>query len=183
MKTKLIIVALLSTASLAHATLIDLTPGGFSLLNLPPVVVQWEQYIQQQGIFVIAHADVSGNTVTWFPGLLGPPNFNVDPMTENAGLTWNLTNISGGQFLYLIVANSNPNIELANLYQVSTDEIINGNGFVTIDGATTIAALNFFGRVNLPDEANTGALFALALAALLLWKPLSIGIIQTRRRT
>jgi hypothetical protein len=127
MKTIRIIVVsgALLASSVAHATLIDLTPGGFSLLNLPPVVIQWEQTIGQEGIFVIAHADITGNTVAWYPGLLGEPNFSVDPMVENANLTWNLTNISGGSFLYLIVGNSNPNIERANLYQVSLDEIIN----------------------------------------------------------
>src|SRR6266403_809139 len=164
MKTKLAAL-LIATASVAHANLIDLTPGGFSLLNLPPVVVQWEQYIQQHGIFPIAHADITGNTVTWVPGLLGPPNFNVDPMTQNAGVTWNLTNVSGGQFLYVFVGNSNPNIELAHLYQVSADEIINGSGTVTIDGATTIAALNFFGRIDVPDSGSTALLSALGLAA------------------
>jgi len=156
MKTIRIIVVsgALLASSVAHATLIDLTPGGFSLLNLPPVVIQWEQTIGQEGIFVIAHADI-----------LGEPNFSVDPMVENANLTWNLTNISGGSFLYLIVGNSNPNIERANLYQVSLDEITNGSGVVTIDGLTTIAGLDFFGRVDLPDEANTGALLLLAVSA------------------
>ncbi len=171
MKTVRIIVvigALLFVSATAHATLIDLTPGGFSLLNLPPVVIQWEQTIQQQGIFVIAHADITGNTVAWYPGLLGEPNFSVDPMVENASVMWNLTNVSGGSFLYLIVGNSNPSVERANLYQVSLDEIINGHGFVTIDGQTTIAAMNFFGRVNVPDEANTGTLLLLAVIAVLL---------------
>jgi len=156
--------------SSVHADLIDLTPGGFSLLNVPPVVIQWEQTIQQQGIFVIAHADISGNTATWVPFLpLGGSNFTVDPMVENANLTWNLTNPHGSSFLYLIVGNSNLNIERANLYQVSSDEIINGSGTVTIDGVTTITALNFFGRTPpVPDEANTGALLLLAVIAVLL---------------
>jgi hypothetical protein len=88
-------------------------------------------------------------------------------MVQNANLSWNLTNVSGASFLYVIVGNTNPS-ELANLYQVSLDEIINGNGTVTINGLTTITELNFFGITPVPDEANTGALLLLAVSAALL---------------
>jgi hypothetical protein len=139
-------------------------------LNPPPAVIQWEQILFHQQIRVIAHADISGNTVTWNNSILDGSNFGVDPANQNAGLTWNLSNVEGSMFLYLIVGNPNidPNLERANLYQVSLDSIINGNAFVTLDGLTRIDELNFFGRVNLPDEANTGALLLFAVSAVLL---------------
>ena len=72
---KTIIVVLLASASLGRATQIDLTPGGFSPLNPPPVFVEWEQTYHQ----IIAHVDISGNTVTWHPSFpLGGDNFVVD---------------------------------------------------------------------------------------------------------
>lgn len=168
MKTIRIIVvigALLATSA-THANLIDLTPGGFSTLNPPPVVVQWEQTIFLQHIFVIAHADIVGNNVSWHPLFpLGGSNFSVDPQGANASVTWSLTNISGSSLFYIVTGGGTGT---NNLYQVSSEDIINGFGITTLDGSTTLSGINFFGITPMPDETNTGALLFFAVVALLL---------------
>ena len=165
MKTKLIIVVLLASTSLGRATQIDLTPGGFSPLNPPSVFVEWEQTYHQ----IIAHADISGNTVTWHPSFpLGGDNFVVDPQGANANISWNLANVHGGSFLYLVTGGLKDGSAWVDLYQVSLDRIINGSGLVTIDGSTTISAMNVFGNVPVPETVNTGALLFFTVLGLLL---------------
>jgi len=161
---KTIIVVLLASASLGRATQIDLTPGGFSPLNPPPVFVEWEQTYHQ----IIAHADISGNTVTWHPSFpLGGDNFVVDPQEANANISWNLANVHGGSFLCLVTGGLKDGSAWVNLYQVSLDQI-NGSGLVTIDGSTTISAINFFGHMPVPETVNTGALLFFVVLGLLL---------------
>jgi hypothetical protein len=164
MKTKLIIVVLLASTSLGRATQIDLTPGGFSPLNPPSIFVGWEQTYHQ----IIAHADISGNIVTWHPSFpLGTDNFVVHPQGANANISWDLANIEGGSFLYLVTGGLKNGSAWVNLYQVSLDQI-NGSGLVTIDGSTTISAMNFFGHVPVPvpETVNTSALLFFAVLGL-----------------
>jgi len=164
MKTKLIIVVLLASTSLGRATQIDLTPGGFSPLNPPSVFVEWEQTYHQ----IIAHADIIGNIVTWHPSFpLGGDNFVVDAQGASANISWNLANVHGGSFLYLVTGGLKDGSAWVNLYQVSLDQI-NGSGLATIDGSTTISAMNFFGHVPVPETVNTGALLFFVVLGLLL---------------
>jgi hypothetical protein len=79
-----------------------------------------------------------------------------------------LANVHGGSFLYLVTGGLKDGSAWVDLYQVSLDRIINGSGLVTIDGSTTISAMNVFGNVPVPETVNTGALLFFTVLGLLL---------------
>jgi len=171
MKTKLLTMIFASFLFLGttHADLIDLTPGGFSFANEPPAFVAFlQEWIHGQTV-LIAGANIDGNTVTWSPfTMFGPPNFSIDLQQPNANVSWNLTDTAGYFTRYIWVDGSGDSNQITdNLYAVTGDFRFDGEGLVTIDGINPITSIAFFGN-NVPDEANTGALFVLAIGALLL---------------
>jgi hypothetical protein len=106
MKTKLLLIALL--ASSAHASLIDLTPGGFSKGNPPPIWV-WLVGTQNQ----IAGANIIDNQVTWSPfEPLGPKQFSIIPFGTKAVITWDTIG-TDYSFQYLLLEGNNGH---ANIY-------------------------------------------------------------------
>ena len=167
MKTKLAILALCVSALTVQADLIDLTPGGFSWNNQPAVFTNWLYNIQSVSSFLIAGANVSGNTATWSPFcLFGPPNFGATVQQPNANVEWHLAN-TGGYFLQYVFVGGVGEIN-DNLYVVRNGTKFDGSDFVTIDGSHSINEIVFYGTNIVPDEANAGALFVLAIGALLL---------------
>jgi hypothetical protein len=73
------LIALLS-ASIAHANLIDLTPGGFNLVEpWPDPVAQFFEQIAC-GTEFLAGANINGNQVYWSPfTIFGDDHFDIDP--------------------------------------------------------------------------------------------------------
>jgi hypothetical protein len=168
MKTKLAILTLLATSTLAHATLIDLTPGGFSINNPPPIVqdflVQWVH----QETTIIAGANINGTQVTWSPfTTFGPGNFSIlmsDPTSALVG--WNLTNTNGYYQQYVLFEGT---AGQDNLYRVGgASRFLDSNEFVTIDGQTAFIAIIFFGSDHVPDALDSLVAFAIAVVGLLL---------------
>jgi hypothetical protein len=171
MKTKLTILLIALTSS-AHANLIDLTPGGFSLLNIPPNIVPQFIYMSTHQL---AGANINGNTVTWSPfEPFGPAQFTITPLGTDAIVSWNLANTGGFMFQYLFLGSNNYQ---ANLYRVPFPELINGTAYVTIDGLSNIDEIIFSGTNILPERLNCFVAFAIAVVGLLLTYKLQ------RRRT
>jgi hypothetical protein len=164
MKTKIITLLLALTATV-RANLIDLTPGGYDPLNPPPVVVLWQQQINQT-IFGIAYAQIN-NVGYWYPGYLQPPFVSINVMGQpTATLAWNLT---GGPFSVAWIGLNGPS-GLSNLYHVtSPEQIVELSALVTIDEETPITTLALFGPVPIPRTTDTGTtlgIFALGLITL-----------------
>jgi hypothetical protein len=159
MKTKLIALALFCFAPIAHATLIDLTPGGFSELNTPPNVA----FVF--GLPFLAGANINGNTVNWSPFVpFGPNEFSITPLGANAIISWDLSLTNGQLFQYLLLEAANLQ---ANIYHVSPPEMIDGTGFVTIDDFSTIQAIIFIGtNAIIPETGATIFTFVLALSLI-----------------
>ena len=171
MKTKLAILVLILSAATSQANLIDLTPGGFAWNNLPPVFEQFLQRWNHGDTLIIAGANINGTTVNWSPfTLFGPPNFGINPQQPNANVTWNLTDTSGYFMQYIWVTGSGGSSQITdNLYGVTGNPFrFEGDGLVTINGLNPITSIVFLGTNVVPDKANTGALFVLAIGALLL---------------
>ena len=170
MKTKITAI-LIATASLAHANLIDLTPGGFSFSNEPPAYVEFVQLVLRQGTILIAGANISGNQVDWSPyTLFGPANFGISPNGASANTTWNLTDTEGYFMQYILVDGiGTPDQITEHLYGVTGGTFkFDGEALVIIDGQLAISSISFFGSNLVPDGGWTLALFAIALSILLM---------------
>jgi hypothetical protein len=160
MKTK-IITLLIATASVAHANLIDLTPGGFDPNNPPQVYIDWVNNNYNQNAFGIAYENLNG----WVPGFLQPPLFTSTSLGDStATLSWNLIG-TPYSFGWLFVGGPNG---LVNMYQVSLDQMLNGNAIITINGEFSISQLGIYGPVAIPtpDNGSTFLLLGFGLAAL-----------------
>jgi hypothetical protein len=137
MKAKLVMLTLLATSTLAHATLIDLTPGGFSVNNPPPAYLQFLKQWLKPATFLIPGANINGSQVDWSPFcLFGPANFSIDSHGTNALVGWNLADTNGYIMQYVLVEGQGG---FDNLYGITGQSFrFNGMGFVTIDGQNTI---------------------------------------------
>jgi|SRR4030095_8177122 hypothetical protein len=172
MKTIRIIIvsgALLSS-SVANATLIDLTPGGFAWNNRPPVFDKFLRDWNHKVTNLIAGANIDGTTVNWSPfTLYGPANFSIVPQGPNANVSWNLTNTDGYFMQHIWVTGMGDDSQITNhFYRVGGLTRFEGDGSVIIDGINIITSVAFFGTNAVPETVNTGALLFLAVAGLLL---------------
>jgi hypothetical protein len=171
MKLKLALVSIfLGCVSSIHATLIDLTPGGFAWNNLPPV---FERFLRDwnRTTILIAGTNISGNTVNWSPfTLFGPDNFSIEAQGPNANVGWNLTDTGGYFMQYIWVTGTVDSSQITDhLYRVSGQFFrFDGSGLVTIDGQLPISSILFFGTNIIPDTGTTLLLFAFALAFVVL---------------
>jgi len=170
MKLKLILISiLLSCASSVHATLIDLTPGGFSLANgAPPPPPAYFKLLRDWNLGVtnlIAGANIIDNTVIWSPfTLFGQDNFAIDPHGPIANVSWNMAN-TGDYFMQYVWLTGTDGRE--HIYRVGGLSRFVGDGTVIIDGFDTITSIVFMGHITtVPDGGTTLLLFALALAIL-----------------
>jgi hypothetical protein len=172
MKTKLIISAL-ALASSAHATLIDLTPGGFNINQpWPQPVLQFFNHVGRNGVQYLAGANIDGGRVVWSPfTIFGSDNLGIvlqDP--ANAQVSWNLTN-TGGYFLQYVLLEGVNGID--NLYGLRERGFqFEGGGPVTIDGVTAIQvtaiqSITFAGTNIVADSGASLLLFACAAAVLI----------------
>jgi hypothetical protein len=161
MKTKLIIIGLLATANSSHATLIDLTPGGFPIGNAPPI---YNELLTQHS--QIAGANINGSSVIWSPfEPFGRNEFSITSLGTGALLSWDLSLTDGFKFQYLLLEGIGG---IDNIYRVPGVEYVNGTGYAEIDGLTQIQAIIFYGTNVMPETVNTGWLLFFAVVGLLL---------------
>jgi hypothetical protein len=161
-KTKLIIIiGLLATANSSHATLIDLTPGGFHEGDLSPVFVNLILHNSQ-----IAGANIDGNSVHWSQfEPFGSNEFSIIPLGPNALISWDLSLTDGYMFQYLLLEGVN---DQANIYRVPGAQFIDGTAYVTVDNFSMIQAIIFYGTNVVAETVNTGWLLFFAVVGLLL---------------
>jgi hypothetical protein len=169
MKTKIIIL-LLAFASSAEASLIDLTPGGFSPFDPPKAYLDWQQHHFGRDSFGIAFNHINNPGDGWNTQFLGSPFFNVTPLgVTTATLSWDLT---GTRFIFNYLFVGGPDGWI-NMYRVPLDEQKIGESVVTINDLYAISGIGIYGfpRLHTPDTGTTLLLFALALAVgLVLYK-------------
>jgi len=162
MKIKALILLLALTCN-AKASLIDLTPGGFSNLNPPPAVIDWEQPPYGHDSFKMAFEDIRNGGS---PLYLGPPLFNTTPLGgTTATFSWDLTG-TPYFFNYLFVGTGPDAWE--NMYQVSPDQQKVGEAVITINDLYAINGIGIYGfpavATPTPDAGST--LMMLAFSAI-----------------
>jgi hypothetical protein len=182
MKTKIaLIIVTLACVLNARATLIDLTPGGFSSLDQPRVFFRFmEDWGRRQFLFFdearVIPANLPGGTVDFdgwvsmFGILDGGTNFHtnlfdIDP-TQVAQVSWDFTDLPGYSMSRILVfgldANGNP---WEHLYAVPNRLFgVSDIAQVTLREGVDIGSIAFFGRtpfLPVPDTGSTLLLFAL----------------------
>ncbi len=185
MKTiRIIVVTGALLVSVAHANLIDLTPGGFNPANgLPPAFHR----LQTQILFdtaALGYFQTPGGTqyyngwVSQYGALNSGTYFFTNLFdlgdTASAAIWWNFNGAPNGYWSSTIdvfgrTANGTP---WENIYGVPRGErfLSPSDQIVTLDGITTIMAISFYGLnpATVPEKANTGALLLLAVSVILL---------------
>jgi len=167
-KTALVIAAIVLSATLARANLIDLTPGGFDLTKPFPTVVQ--QFFGQYGVRPgtmqnLAGANIVNGQPVWSPFTpFGPPNFGLtlNPSGTGANVGWNLFG-TGFRGLFVFVESSRL---IANLYAIPGRFQFNGDGFVEIDGTIPILGVTFAGKSAVPDGGSTLMMLGIAVGTV-----------------
>lgn len=166
MKTKLILGALILSTSIAHATLIDLTPGGFNLSDpWPTPVIQFFGYYGQS-LENLAGANINGNQVDWSPFTpFGEDHFDINLNQPFANVGWDLTG-TGARLRYVFAESDQL---IAHLYAVRGFEMFSGSGEVTIDGEIPLIAITFAGSFgSVPDSGYTIILMVIGLSVILM---------------
>ena len=164
MKTKLTIL-LCALAGTVHATLIDLTPGGFDFHQPLPTVVS--NFFGQYGLNMqnIAGFNIVNGQPAWSPfTVFGSDHFSLstNALGTGADVDWDLSGT--GFHLRFVLAESSDLI--SHLYAVPGKEQITGDGFITIDGNIPLIGGVFAGSNETPDTGSTLALMGVALVTL-----------------
>jgi hypothetical protein len=156
MRTKLTIIAALALAQIAHASLIELTPGGYTG-SKPPIVQEWFQNHYNKDAFAIG-----GNSLEF--GIWGMGQYvTVTGLgTPTLTLSWDLTGTGYFVFDYIFVRDY-PGLH-ASLYAVKWDPRMVREGTVVIDGVLPITAIDFFG-LPFGEVADSGASLSLFVGA------------------
>ena len=169
-KTAVVIAAIVLSATLAHANLIDLTPGGFDLTQtFPTVVANFFAQYRPNRMQNIAGTNIINGQVIWSPfTVFGGDRFDItlNPTATGADVDWNLTGT--GYDLQFVIAESSALI--AHLYAVRGMEEYVGDGFVEIDGAIPFVGITFAGRNTIPDTGSTLAMLSIAIGILGLYR-------------
>jgi hypothetical protein len=176
MKTKLALLLTLVCLSQARATLIDLTPGGFSSYNQPEQFTQFLSLWNQRVFTFFDEARVLSPYHGWVSqygdldgGISFQTNlFALDP-TQVAEVSWDFTDLAGYSMSRLLIfgvdANGDP---WEHLYAVPRKFNISDIGNVTLHEGVNIGSISFFGRTPtspVPDTGSTLGLFGLGLGA------------------
>ena len=175
MKTKHCIITLLAIAMspLAHANLVDLTPGGTPIDYGPP------SHVAQYGFYdsaAFGYFDNGPNSKIFLKGwvssfgiLNGGTYFFTDLFLQSSNPTssnvwWNFTG-TNYWILYIDVSGNG----LSNLYQVTHGDGQISSDTITINGITEITQIAFYGRnpaLPIPDTGSALSLFGLSILAL-----------------
>jgi hypothetical protein len=174
MKTKLAVILALACLSSARATLIDLTPGGFST-EMPKPYFAFISQINRGLTFFdsmkstpynIFGVDYPAGWISQFGILDGGVYFfaHIDesgPVPQTT-ISWDMTN--SGYYLSFVTVEGNG---WGHLYRVPRAKLI-GEGSVTLNGIVPINQIAFYGRGIhwVPDTGSTLGLFALGVGAL-----------------
>jgi hypothetical protein len=157
MKLKLTLISiLLGCVSSVHATIINLTPGGFNWNNPPQVVTDW-------------YTNVRPSVWLWYPAedFFTVTGFGTPTLT----LSWNFAHPATFQWLFI-----NSNDGPSNFYEIRGGQQSHfGEGTFTIDGITPIDAtgelipLVPFGHppFETPDAGTTLMLFLIGIVGLM----------------
>ena len=169
-KTAVVIATIVLSTTLAHANLIDLTPGGFDLRQpFPTVVANFFARYRPGGMENIAGTNIINGQVIWSPfTVFGGDRFDItlNPTATGADVDWDLTGT--GYHLQFVIAESSALI--AHLYAVRGMEEYVGDGFVEIDGAIPFVGITFAGRNTIPDTGSTLAMLSIAIGILGLYR-------------
>jgi hypothetical protein len=141
---------LIATTSVAHANLIDLTPGGFPADNPPPVYVDWLLHTWQHTAFAL------------------PTNlYSVTGIgTPDGTISWDLTGTGYTAHWLFVIDGNNPSD--VNMYRISSDSILIGGGPITVNGLDNILGAFVYGTLpgQVPDNGSTLVSFLLALGLI-----------------
>jgi len=157
MKLKITLISiLLGCVSSVHATIINLTPGGFNWNNPPQVVTDW-------------YANVRPGVYLWFPA---EDFFTIAGLgTPEITLSWNFASPATFRWLF-INSNNGP----SNFYEIRGIQSHFGEATFTIDGITPIddpidglIPLVPFGNPPFvtPDMGTTLILFLIGIVGLI----------------
>jgi len=164
-KITAVIAAVLLSASLTRANLIDLTPGGFDLTQPFPIAVQQFFARYGEGMQNLAAASVVNGQVQWSPFTpFGDDHFDLalNPGGTSANVGWDLTG-TGFHELFVFVESL---ALIGNLYAVPGMEQFTGDGFAEINGTIPLLAVTFTGSNRTPDTGSTLALMGIATVAV-----------------
>jgi hypothetical protein len=172
MKTTLAAI-LIATASVAHATLIDLTPGGFNVDHAPPAFDQFLQQWTQRQFEFFDEATPNG-WVSLYGILNGGTYFNTDLIGhpgQSAGVSWDFSTLPGWSMSRMLVAGRAADGTLwENIYAIPHNfREIDALETIWLHDGVDIDSVAFFGRwpgSPVPDNGFALLLFALALPGL-----------------
>jgi hypothetical protein len=173
MKTKYILTLLIATASVAHANLIDLTPGGFNVDNAPPAFYEFLHQWNQHHFEFFDNATPDGWTSLY--GILnGGTYFNTDLIGhpgQSANVSWDFSTLPGWSMSRILVdGRAADGTAWENIYAVPHSfREFDALETVWLHDGVDISSISFFGRwpgSPVPDSGSTLLLSALGLAAL-----------------
>jgi hypothetical protein len=173
MKTKYILTLLIATASIAHANLIDLTPGGFDVNNAPPAFFEFiSEEVQHQ--FDFFDSATPNGWVSLYGILNGGTYFNTDLIGnpgQSTSVSWDFSTLPGWSMSRLLLeGRAQDGTAWDNLYAVPNSfRNFDALETVLIHDGVDISSISFFGRwpgSPVPDNGSTLLLSALGLAGL-----------------
>ena len=176
MKPKIAItMIMLACVCSARGNLIDLTPGGFSPDNAPPVFFQFVNQEAQHHFEFFDEAQPTG-WVSLFGVLNGGTYFDTDlfgHQTETAQVSWDFATLPGySMYRLLISGRDSDGTAWMNLYAVPHNFLFSDLDQIMLHAGADIASIAFYGRTPaspVPDTSTTVSLLAMALCALLLF--------------
>jgi len=186
MKTKITLL-LIATATVAHANLIDLTPGGFNINNgFPP---EFNRFVGLEATRQITFFDSAAHGffapppvyldgwVSKFGALNGGTYFFTDLFghdTSTANVSWDFSSLPGWSMRMILVEGGDGPNAWDNLYAVGPRFLITNPGdMVALHDGAIISSIAFYGRTPtspVPDTGSTLMLLGIALLILPLWK-------------
>ncbi len=180
MKTKHYIITLLAIllSPLAHANLIDLTPGGFNPVNgLPPAFTRVQtQLFFDEAAFGTFNLPTGTTFIDGWVSQFGVLNggqffftnlFDVSP-TASALTWWNFNGAPNGDWLstILVEGKTADGTTLDNIYGVPWGDrfVSPGNQTVIVDGSAQIFGISFYG-LNPATVPESGSSLSLLISA------------------
>jgi hypothetical protein len=169
MEIKLAVVTLLAVSSITKAGLVDLTPGGVN--HLPPqllLALNEQTFFDQAGHGVFGGIGYVNGWINCCGALNGAEWFETDLFAPGdhpfATISWNLAGQQDGFWPTLILVEGDSG---SHMYRVSENELLAGQGTVTINGTGPIRGIAIYGTNRIPDVGTTLLLFGLALVPLM----------------
>src|SRR6266700_6547320 len=170
MKTKLVAI-LIATASIAHASLIDLTPGGFDVYNAPP---EFYHFIGEWGEHHFDFFDEAtpNGWVSLYGILNGGTYFNttlIGNPGQSTDISWDFSMLPGWSMSRILLEGQTADgTPWDNIYAVPHNfQEFDAFETVLVHQGVDIQSISFFGRwpgSPVPDNGGTILLSALGLA-------------------